>query len=333
MPQESIMKVWGGTLAQASAAADAIAGQMSWSDYMQGKSQNTLRAQLGDLECFAQYMAAVGVTNAPNAAAMQGSSDAWAGISSGLILGFREWLMRRGYAVGTVNRRLATVKKYAEMAGVDASSARGFGRKQARNRDQKRAEEGISTRLGAKKPYKAVQLTFEGAKALRGRPDTPQGRRDAVLMALLLDHGLRCGEVALLRVEDFDLADGKMTFYRPKVDKVQTHKLTSATLAALEAYSLDMPTKGALLRSSRKGGVLTHEGMTERSITARVRELGKEIGIDNLSAHDCRHYWVTRATEAGTHPRALQQAGGWNSPAMVMRYVNETEIANEGVRL
>jgi integrase len=55
------------------------------------------------------------------------------------------------------------------------------------------------------------------------------------------------------------------------------------------------------------------------------------VGIDNLSAHDCRHYWATRATQLGTHPRALQQAGGWNSPAMVMRYVDESEIANEGV--
>jgi hypothetical protein len=29
----------------------------------------------------------------------------------------------------------------------------------------------------------------------------------------------------------------------------------------------------------------------------------------------------------------LQQAGGWNSPAMVMRYVDESEIANAGVNL
>jgi integrase len=71
--------------------------------------------------------------------------------------------------------------------------------------------------------------------------------------------------------------------------------------------------------------------MGERAITGRVRELGQSVGIDNLSAHDCRHYWATRATQLGTHPRALQQAGGWNSPAMVMRYVDESEIANAGV--
>lgn len=90
---------------------------------------------------------------------------------------------------------------------------------------------------------------------------------------------------------------------------------------------------GPILRGSRKGGELTEAGMSERAITARVRQLGKRLGIANLSAHDCRHYWATRATTMGTHPKALQQAGGWNSPAMVMRYVNESEIANDGVKL
>ena len=93
------------------------------------------------------------------------------------------------------------------------------------------------------------------------------------------------------------------------------------------------PALGPILRGSRKGGELTDAGMTERAITKRVRVLGQGLGIPNLSTHDCRHYWATRATEQGTHPRRLQQAGGWNSPAMVMRYVNEADIANDGVIL
>lgn len=114
-------------------------------------------------------------------------------------------------------------------------------------------------------------------------------------------------------------------------------KLTGDTLRALLAWqeSGDCPALGPILRGSRKGRALTTAGMIERAITARVRELRQRLGIANLSAHDCRHYWAARATQQGTHPKALQQAGGWNSPAMVMHYINinETEIANEGVRL
>jgi integrase len=143
------------------------------------------------------------------------------------------------------------------------------------------------------------------------------------------------GEVALLEVTSFDLRRGALTFSRPKVDKVQTHTLTGDTLRALLAWqeSGDCPTLGPLLRASRRGGALTHGGISERALTGRVRQLGRRLGIASLSAHDCRHYWATRATAMGTHPKALQQAGGWNSPAMVMRYVDEAEIANAGVKL
>lgn len=320
------------TLALAGMAADAAAGKVAFSDYRAGASTNTLRAQTGDLAAFGDFLRVVGVNDAPDAATLLQSPTAWKGITSGLVLAFREYLMQQGYSVGTVNRRLATVKVYARLAGIDTPNVKGFGHKQARNRDQKRAEEGIATRKGSKKA-EGVHLTRQQAKMLKSQPETPQGRRDALLMALLLDHGLRCGEVALLKVEDFEMQAGVLRFYRPKVDKVQRHKLTPDTMKALQAYAQDAPTSGHILRGSVKGGALAGEGMSERAITARVRTLGEAVGIESLSAHDCRHYWATRATQAGTHPRHLQQAGGWNSPAMVYRYVAETEIANEGVVL
>lgn len=338
-------------------AANRAAARVAFDEYRANRPAQTLRAQRADLANFAFFLQEVGVAAAPSGEALQSEPAAWHGITHGLILAYREWLMAQGYAIATVNRRLATVKVYAQLALAGAiahhdagqeveipddaaareveriKAVRGFGHKHGRNRDAKRIETGIPTRIGAKKPYKAVTLNAAQAKRLKSQPATPQGRRDALLMCLLLDHGLRCGEVAALEVSAFDLNAGTMTFYRPKVDKRQTHRLSSDTLVALRAWfeSGDAPKHGRILRGSRKGGTLTNSGMSERAITGRVRELGRLIGIDNLSAHDCRHYWATRATQLGTHPRALQQAGGWNSPAMVMRYVDESEIANEGV--
>ncbi|MEP0764062.1 MAG: tyrosine-type recombinase/integrase, partial [Chloroflexota bacterium] len=166
----------------------------------------------------------------------------------------------------------------------------------------------------------------------KAQPDTPQGRRDALLMCLLLDHGLRVGEVARLQMSDFDLKAGEMRFLRPKVDKVQTHKLSADTLRALHAWveSGDAPRNGSLLRGSRKGGALTNARMSERSITDRVRVLGEEVGLEGLSAHDCRHYWATYWARRVDVLR-LQEAGGWSSLAMPRRYVEDSEIANEGM--
>jgi len=64
-----------------------------------------------------------------------------------------------------------------------------------------------------------------------------------------------------------------------------------------------------------------------------VRTLGLAISVHGLSARDCRHHWATQAARNGTPIDRLQDAGGWASPAMPLRYVEAARIANEGVRL
>jgi len=49
---------------------------------------------------------------------------------------------------------------------------------------------------------------------------------------------------------------------------------------------------------------LTNAGMSERSITDRVRVFGEQVGVEGFGAHDCRHHWahkvdVLRVQEAG----------------------------------
>lgn len=94
-------------------------------------------------------------------------------------------------------------------------------------------------------------------------------------MHLLLDHGLRAGEVTLLKVGDVNLSEKTLTFYRPKVDKTQTLELTTGTWRALKVWftagDAPLAAEAPLLRGSRKGGALAEEGMSERAITDRVR--------------------------------------------------------------
>lgn len=349
-------------------AANQYAAAGVFADYLSRTAENTKRRQRNDLSLFALFLecataAALGqsvdncfdsishrlqTTAATEAGErMQQDAAAWGqngitdgGVTWGLVEMFRNWMVQAGYAIGSVNVRLATIKAYSKLAskaGVITKTdqlliadVKGYATKET-----KRINEGREvTRVGIKKADH-TRLTKEQADQLKQQPDTPQGRRDAVLMSLLLDHGLRCGEVALLQVNHFNLSEGTMTFYRPKVDKTQIHQLTPDTLKALRAYfsSGDATPVGRLLRGSRKGGHLTESGMTERAITARVRELGGQIDVAILSAHDCRHYWATRASRQGTDPFALQEAGGWASLEMPRRYVDAARIANAGVKL
>jgi integrase len=80
-------------------------------------------------------------------------------------------------------------------------------------------------------------------------------------------------------------------------------------------------------------GALAATGMSVQAIRERVRRLGQAVGVPNLSPHDLRHTWATRAQRGGTSAFALRDAGGWSSLAMPNRYAHAAAIANDEVTL
>lgn len=332
------------TITDAGQVANHYASQQAFADYRLRKSKNTLRAQAADLATFAQYICASGVIGCPTGDELHSKPEAWQGVTWGYVQAFVNWMLAQGLAVTSVNRKLSTVKVYAKLAAkagtIDKheltmiNAVTGFSAKEFNRVNDKRSAAGTGIRQSSKKAMN-VSINAEQAKALKEQPDTPQGRRDAVIMCLLLDHGLRVGELAKMEVPNIDLAKGEIVFYRDKVQKSQRHAMTPDTLKAMRAWvkSGDIPAMGALLRQTNKAGALGEAGITERSIGVRVRELGERIGVIGLGPHDCRHYWATRAISKGTDPFALLQAGGWTSMQTVQKYVDESKIANEGVKL
>ena len=352
MTTDIVLSGQAGAIAVAGQVANHYAAGNSFTEYTSRKADNTLRAQLGDLETWTEYLcAATNGADCPDAETLQTRPEAWRGVTWGLVKGFVQWMLSEGYAIGTINRHLATVRVYCKLAAqagvIGATEAamirtvQSYGGKDAKRIDERRETTRRPTKrgTGGKSTKKAahVAISLDQAKALKAQPETPQGRRDALLMALLLDHGLRVGEVAILTVDAFQTDEnGVFDFYRPKVGKQQKHRLSDDTLRAVKAYMQhDAPARGSLLfRQSVKGGRLTDDaGISERNLSERVRTLGKRVGIPNLSAHDCRHSWATRAVAGKTDAFALRDAGGWASLAMPSRYVEAAAIANERVTL
>lgn len=325
-------------LADLGQQANAHAARGLFDAYRARRSAATLRRHGADLASFSAYLALALGPAAPDGETLVTTPEAWAGVTWGLVEGYTRWLVAEGYALATVNARLSAVRIYARLAHQAGAlpeaefqrlrDVRGYKPREAREVDARRE----TTRRGAKKAD-PVRIILAQARALKSQPDTPQGRRDALLMCLLLDHGLRVSEVSDIMEESVDLTVGKLTFYRRKVDRTQTHLLTGDTLRALLAYQRDILPNGPLLRASRKDGSLREPGMTTRSITARVRFLGEAVGLAGLSAHDCRHYWATNAARSGTDAFALRDAGGWSSLAMPGRYVERATVANRDVKL
>ena len=325
------------SMADAGAVANHYAGQQAFSDYQTRKSKNTLRAQRFDLATFAKYLNAAKITPLPTAEALQSTPENWRGITSGLVKGFRNWLLEQGFSIATVNRKLKTVKVYAGLAteaGIVAKdentlihAVTTYAPKEVNRINEKRTQ----TRKSNKKATNTKLVPAQAAQLKRNQPDTPQGKRDALIMCLLLDHGLRASELGALKVAD--IKGNELEFHREKVQITQRHRLSEDTLKAWLAYKDYAIPGGLLLRKSLKSEELDAAGMSTRSIWVRVGELGKKIGIEKLGPHDCRHYWATRAVKGKTDPFKLMQAGGWTSMQTVQKYVDASAIANDGVTL
>lgn len=306
-------------LAVAADAADAAAARRTFERYRERQAPHTLRRQDGDLALFVQFLVTSGASDVVRN--LTADPAAWRGISWGLVEGFVAWQLREGYAMGSVNVRLSTVKTYAKLAAkAGALSAEayalikavaGYRRAEGLRVDAKRD----TTRKGAKKA-EPVSISRSQARKLK----TQDAPREQLLMCLLLDHGLRVGEVEILEAKHFDLERGMLRFFRPKVAIEQTHRLTADTQAAAEDALPHLGPDGRLFPTTRHLGRL-------------VAAAGRLAGLEGLSPHDCRHYWATAATRAGTPLKALQDAGGWSSPAMPLRYAESDEVANDRVRL
>ena len=324
-------------------AADTAAAAGIFTKHSNERSANTRRAQRADLAIMAQYLSTM-MADAPTADELYTTPAAWRGVSWGIVAGLVASMQRDGYSAASVARALATVKRFAKLAfaagAIDQTNhalittVTAPNGKAAKQLDAQRSAAGVSTRRSNKRSAPTT-ITAAQRSALLDQPDTAQGRRDAVILALLIDHGLRVSEVADLQVTDVDLAAGTLRFYRRKVDQWQTHAMTDVSRKALTAWmATDAPAIGSLLRGSFKDGSLTDAGMSTSAIYARVAELARRAGIDaRVSPHDLRHDWATSAAAGGSDVFALRDAGGWASLNMPSRYVAAAKVANERVTL
>jgi len=212
----------------------------------------------------------------------------------------------------------------------------GFNAKVGRNIDRDRERAGTPTTKSSKKAMPALVLTGQAQqlKTETTHPAKPWTRdrdklleaRDALLMGLLIEHAFRVSEVVGLNVEYFNLRKGVVTVYRSKTHDTHQHKLKKHTRLAAEHYLGLLERKSGPLFTGYQDRRITRQGIFDR-----VRVLGRQVGIENLSPHDLRHYWTYDALENGTPLDRVQSGGNWTTATMVLRYAKRHGIANEGV--
>jgi len=155
--------------------------------------------------------------------------------------------------------------------------------------------------------------------------------RDAALIELLLQTGMRLSEVARLRVDDIELP-GRITqdpantgsvLVHGKGRKQRTLPLNYKACRALKAWLAVRP------QSESRALFLTkfRQPMSTRAIQRVVEKYLQEAGIANASVHTLRHSFATHHVAKGTSLKTVQEALGHADLKTTSIYVSTAKEA------
>jgi site-specific recombinase XerD len=152
-------------------------------------------------------------------------------------------------------------------------------------------------------------------------PDSFEGRRDAAIIRLFADSGIRLAELTDLTLEDVDLDTGTVRVLG-KGSKVRLASFGAKTGRAIDRYLRKRdahPDKALPYVWLGRRGRMTGSGI--RQMTWRRSE---EAGIDRLHPHQLRHFFSHQWLASGGSEGDLMQLNGWTTRSMVTRYAATT---------
>jgi integrase/recombinase XerC len=255
----------------------------AWLDERDDLSPITVASYRGHLDSFARHI---------------GPGTPLAEIQAGHLRG---WLRSMDVADSTKNTRMATLRSFFGWAAEP-------GPEQLIPWDPTRRVRRYPVPQGPPPTIAADDL----ARVLELAPG-----RDRVLMVLAVQTGMRRGELAAARIQDYDpgrrrmLVLGKGSKRRHVEVPAEAAEELAAWLAVLGRRS------GPLFPSSHRPG----HGLAPSTITHIVAEAGRRCGV-HLWPHLLRHQALTDAAERGATAWELQRQAGHAYSSTTDRYVH-----------
>jgi integrase len=181
------------------------------------------------------------------------------------------------------------------------------------------------------------ELTADDCTALleacRGR--SLEDRRDEAIVRLMLETGVRAGEVVAMRLDDVDLSAEMAVVRRSKSGRGHTVPAGPQTARAIDRYLrvrrghrlADTP---ALWLGGR-GKSFSYDGLY-----SALKRRAALAGVEGLHPHVLRHTAASRWLHAGGSEGGLMAVAGWSHRSMIDRYArssSQKRAADEARRL
>lgn len=232
-----------------------------------------------------------------------------------VVIRYRIYLEDRRLAPGTINGRLAVVRRLA----YEAADAGLLSPELASSIRRAKGVRKLGVRLGN-------WLTAEEARRFwqAPSPDTIKGRRDRAILAILLGCGLRRRELAGLEFTHLQRCDEHWAIVDlvGKGGHIRTIPVPDWVKAAVDLWVVAAGiSAGRLFRCVCRAGKCWGVGVTERVVWHVVKDYAKKIGLGQVAPHDLRRSCAKLCHTAGGELEQIQFLLGHVSVQTTERYL------------
>jgi len=231
------------------------------------------------------------------------------------VLRFRLYLESLGLAAGTLNQRLAAVRRLA----YEAADSGLLSPELAAGIRRVKGVKQLGSRLGN-------WLSSDQAKVLLENADGEDLRsiRDLAMMAVLLGCGLRRAELAALEVEDMEVRQGHWAIVDliGKGSRVRTVPMPMWVKEAVDRWIIAAKvSRGRIFRAVSRHGTPWGKGISENVIWYVVRRCAERTKLDHLAPNDLRRTCAKLCHTAGGEIEQIQFLLGHASVLTTERYL------------